>query len=269
MITLSVLTVDDLDLHYEQAGSGPPVVLVPGTGARGRTWWLYQVPALVAAGYQVHTIDNRGAGSPCPGPLTIHTLVGDLALFVERVVGGPCRLIGSSMGAHIVQELLVSRPELAVQAVLMASRARPDPLSRALTVAEKQLYDNEVTLPPSYAAVVRAMQNLSPRTLSDPQRAQDWLDIFELSPVGDPGARAQLDIDWDTDRRDVYRTVTVPTLVMSFADDLVTPAPRGRELADCIPGARYAEIPDAGHYGYLEQPDAVNDAVLTFFKEIA
>ncbi|MFI5835747.1 alpha/beta fold hydrolase [Micromonospora sp. NPDC051300] len=264
---MPVLTVGDLDLHYEQAGSGPSVVLVPGTGARGRTWWLHQVPALVAAGYRVVTVDNRGAGSPHTGPLTVGALVGDLALFVERVAGGPCRLVGSSMGAHLVQELLVSRPDLAVQAVLMASRARPDALSRALTAAEKQLYDNAVTLPPGYAAVVRAMQNLSPRTLADPQRAQDWLEIFELSPAGDAGARAQLDLDWDTDRRDAYRTITAPTLVVSFADDLVTPAPRGRELADCIPRARYAEIPDSGHYGYLEQPDAVNDAVLAFFKE--
>lgn len=259
---MPVLTIDDFDLRYEQAGSGPPVVLVPGTGARGRTWWLYQVPALVEAGYHVYTLDNRHEG-----PLSIGALVDDLALFVERVVGGPCRLVGSSMGAHIVQELVLCHADLAAQAVLMASRARPDVLSRALGAAEKQLHDNAVTLPPEYAAVVRAMQNLSPSTLADPQRAQDWLDIFELSPEGD--VRAQLDLDWDTDRRDAYRMISVPTLVMSFADDLVTPAPRGRELADCVPGARYVEIPDAGHYGYLEQPDSVNDSVITFFKEIA
>ncbi len=263
---MATLTADGLDLRYEQAGSGPPVLLVPGTGARGRTFWLYQVPALVAAGYRVYTLDNRGAGSPVRGPLSLGGLVTDTAAFIEQIVGGPCRLLGSSMGAHIVQELLLARPGLVTRAVLMASRSRPDPLSRAFAAAERELYDNGVTLPPGYAAVTRAALNLSPRTLADPQRAQDWLDILEMSPPGDAGARAQLEIDLDADRRDAYRAITVPTLVVSFADDLVTPAPRGRELAECIPGARYTEIPDAGHYGYLEQPDLVNDAVVTFFR---
>jgi pimeloyl-ACP methyl ester carboxylesterase len=54
-------------------------------------------------------------------------------------------------------------------------------------------------------------------------------------------------------------------LVISFAHDLVTPAARGRELAAAIPAARYLEIPDAGHYGFLEQPKAVNAAMLDFF----
>ena len=37
-----------------------------------------------------------------------------------------------------------------------------------------------------------------------------------------------------------------------------------REVADAIPGASYQEIPDAGHYGYLEQPEAVNKVLLEF-----
>lgn len=249
-------------LRHEKFGSGPPVVLVPGSGARGRTYALYQVPALVEAGYRVYIVDNR------PDARTIGELVADLTAFVERVVGGPCRLAGSSMGAHTVQELLVARPDLAVQGVLMASRARPDALSKAYAGAERALRDSGISLPPGFEALVRAMQNLSPRTLADEQKAQDWLDIIELSGTSGPVMPEVAAVDWDTDRRAAYRTITVPTLVVSFADDLLTPAARGRELADSIPGARYAEIPDAGHYGYLEQPGPVNEALLAFFKEI-
>jgi pimeloyl-ACP methyl ester carboxylesterase len=258
-------------LHYEESGGGDAVVLVPGTGAAGRTWRLHQVPALVAAGYRAITVDNRGVrpSDPAKPGLTIADLVADTAGLIERLVGGPCRLVGSSMGAHVVQELLLARPDLVTQAVLMASRARPDAYSRALSAAEQSLYDARVQLPAGYDAVVRATQNLSPRTLQDERAVQDWLDVFEMAApdVTDTGIRAQLDVDMRTDRLGAYRRITTPTLVVAFADDLVAPAARGRELAAAIPGARYTEIRDAGHYGYLEQPEAVNAAMLEFFVD--
>ncbi|AGZ44707.1 alpha/beta fold hydrolase [Actinoplanes friuliensis] len=268
---MPAIGVGDITLHYEESGRGAPVLLIPGTAARGRTWWLHQVPALVAAGYRAITLDNRGVGKSGPAVpgLSIADLVGDTVAVIEQVVGGPCRLIGTSMGAYVVQELLVTRPDLVYRAVLMAGRARPDAVSATLAAAERALVAAGVVLPPEYDAVTRALQNLSPRTLEDPVTAQDWLDILEMSPTDwtDAGHRAQLGVTVDTDRRAAYRTITVPTLVMSFADDLIAPAVRGRELAAAIPGARYAEIADAGHYGYLEQPDAVNSALLAFLHD--
>jgi len=265
------IDVGDITLHYEESGRGAPVLLIPGTAARGRTWWLHQVPALVGAGYRAITLDNRGVGrsGPARPGLTVADLVADAAAVIERVADGPCRLVGTSLGAYVVQELLLTRPDLAERAVLMASRARPDAMSLALAAAERAMADAGVALPPEYDAVNRALQNLSPRTLEEPEAAQDWLDILEMSPTdwADKGQRLQLDVTVDTDRRAAYGRIGVPTLVLSFADDLIAPPIRGRELAEAIPGASYAQIPDAGHYGYLEQPDAVNDAVLKFFAD--
>ncbi|WP_327000214.1 alpha/beta hydrolase [Dactylosporangium sp. NBC_01737] len=265
------VNVGAVRLHYEESGSGEAVVLVAGTGAAGRTWRLHQVPALVAAGYRAITVDNRGVApsDPAKPGLTVADLVADTAGLIERLAGGACRLVGSSMGAQVVQELLLARPDLATQAVLMAGRGRPDAFSRALAAAERSLYDERVRLPSAYDAAVRALQNLSPRTLQDEQAVQDWLDIFEMSApdVTDTGVRPQLDVDVDTDRLGAYRRISTPTLVIAFADDLVAPPARGRELAAAIPGARYTEIRDAGHYGYLEQPEAVNAAMLEFFVD--
>ncbi|GAA3916475.1 alpha/beta fold hydrolase [Actinoplanes auranticolor] len=266
---MPAIGVGDITLHYEESGRGAPVLLIPGTAARGRTWALHQVPALTAAGYRTITLDNRGAGrsGPAAPGLTVDHLVADAIAVIERVAEGPCRLIGTSMGAYVVQELLLARPELVTQAVLMASRARPDAVSQALAAADRAMAGAGVTLPPEYDAVTRALLNLSPRTLEDPQSAQDWLDILEVSPTdwAGPGMRAHLDVVLDTDRRAAYQGIRVPVLVLSFGDDLVAPPARGRELADAIPQARYVRIADAGHYGYLEQPAAVNDAILGFF----
>ncbi len=56
----------------------------------------------------------------------------------------------------------------------------------------------------------------------------------------------------------------MPCQVIAFADDLVTPPHLGREVADAIPGAVFELIEGCGHYGYLEDPAAVNKAVVQF-----
>ncbi|WP_306208295.1 alpha/beta fold hydrolase [Actinoplanes sp. RD1] len=265
---MPTIDVSGVKLSYEESGSGDPVLLLAGTGARGRSWALHQVPALTGAGLRAYTMDNRGIGESGPAHpgLTVADLVADTVAVVERVVGGPCALVGTSMGALIVQELLLVRPHLVTRAVLMASRARPDPVSLALAEGDRELGDSGITLPPRYAAVTRALQNLSPATLADPGLSQDWLDLFEFSPEDrtSPGARAQLGVLLTTDRRAAYAKVRTPVHVISFADDLIAPPERGRELAAAIPGATYTEIPDAGHYGYLEQPDVVDAELLRF-----
>ncbi|WP_258341055.1 alpha/beta fold hydrolase [Saccharopolyspora gregorii] len=240
---------------FGDVGTGEPVVLVTGSGAGGSTWHL-QVPALVAAGYRVLTPDHRehSAGGA-------DDLVADLVRLIERVRLGPCRLVGTSLGAHVVQELLLARPDLARQAVLLATRGRADALRAAMVAAERELLASGVVLPPGYAAVQRALQFLSPATLNDDVRLTDWLDLFEAFP---PERATEL-VDVAADRLDAYRAIRVPTLVIGFGDDLIAPPHLGREVAAAIPGARYMEIADCAHYGYLERPEAVNSALLDFF----
>jgi pimeloyl-ACP methyl ester carboxylesterase len=260
--------VNGVRLSYEDTGTGEPVIMIMGSGSGGRAWHLHQVPALTAAGYRVITFDNRGIppSDICATGFTVDDLVGDVAGLIGRLVGGACRVVGTSMGASVAQELALARPDLVTQAVLMASRCKCDAIGRALAMAEKELYDSGVRLPARYDAVVRAMQSLSPRSLDNEQDVADWLDLFELAPRGGPGARAQLGLEPMPDRRRAYARIQVPCHVVSFCDDLIVPPQRGRELAEAIPGASFDLIPDAGHYGYLENPDAVNKSILEFFR---
>ncbi|WP_158881416.1 alpha/beta fold hydrolase [Amycolatopsis anabasis] len=261
--------VNGIKLSYDDTGSGEPVVLVMGTAASGRVWQLHQVPALVGAGYRAISFDNRGIAptDECPEGFTIGDLVADTAGLIEHLGLGPCRLVGTSMGAQVVQELALARPDLVTQAVLMATRGRQDAMRAAMRDAESELRNGDFNVPAKYEAVVQAVHNLSPATLNDDAKVRDWLDIFELSPTAwTPGARAQLALDLGASRLDAYRAITVPCLVIGFADDMRLPAYLAREVADAIPSARYLELADCGHYGYLERPEAVNEAILTFFR---
>ncbi|GAA4971908.1 alpha/beta fold hydrolase [Actinoplanes utahensis] len=263
---MPMLTAADAVIPYEDRGAGEPIVLIMGSAASGRAWHLHQVPALVAAGHRVVTFDNRGMRAGDTGtPFTIDDLVADTVALIEQLDLGPCRVVGTSMGSYVAAELALARPELLRQVVLMAARARSDEMRIALSKGERLLADSGLELPPEYRAAVRALQTLSPRTLDDERAVRDWLDLFELSPETGPGVRAQARLEPMPDRRAAYAGITVPCHVLSFADDLITPPSHGRELAAAIPGATYEVIAEAGHYGYLEQPDLVNQSLLRTF----
>jgi pimeloyl-ACP methyl ester carboxylesterase len=173
------------------------------------------------------------------------------------------------MGAFIAQELMLARPALVRSAVLMATRGRHDRARDFFYSAEVKLAESGVELPAEYEAKVRLLESFSPKTLSDDAAIKDWIAMFTMWPVKNtPGLRCQLDVAPLTNRLPAYANITQPVLVIGFGDDVVTPAHLSREVADAIPGARYLEIPDAGHLGFIEKPDQVNKAACEFLAEV-
>jgi pimeloyl-ACP methyl ester carboxylesterase len=265
---MSVVELNGIRLSYQVTGSGELVVLVMGTGSPGRVWQLHQVPALIAAGYRVVTVDNRGIppSDECASGMTIDDLVSDTAALIEHLGAGPARVVGTSLGSRIVQELALVRPDLVSQAVMMAAHGRPDPVQSRLSAGERALYDARIELPSAYYAATSALLNLSPRTLNDRVAVLEWLDVFEFSGSGiGAGVRAQLEVEDFPDRLAAYRRIRVPSLVIGFADDLMVPTYLAREVAEKIPGARYEEVEGCGHFGYLERPAEINKLLVDFF----
>ncbi len=64
-----------------------------------------------------------------------------------------------------------------------------------------------------------------------------------------------------------FHTIDVPTLVVVGAQDRMLREGHSRALADRMPQARHVEIPDAGHYPYLEQPAAFQDVLADFYAQ--
>lgn len=263
--------VNGIKLHYDDYGSGDPVVLIAGSGAPGRVWRTYQVPALVGAGYRVITVDNRGIPpSDQSAGCTVDDMQADVVALIDYLQIRPCRAVGVSLGAIIVQELLVRHTGLLHQAVLMGTRGRTDALCAALATAEVELLSGSTIIPARYDAVMRALYSLSPRTLNDETQIRDWLDIFAISSSSDlAAARAHVGLDIIDDRLEAYRSITTPCLVIAFEHDLLTRPGLCREVADHIRGSAYLEIPDCGHLGYLENPSQVNSSMLEFFRPAA
>jgi pimeloyl-ACP methyl ester carboxylesterase len=259
-----------INLAYNDQGSGEPVVFIAGRGGAGRTWHPHQVPAFLAAGYRVITFDNRGVGATENAEgFTTQTMVADTAELIESLGAAPARIVGVSMGAFIAQELMVSRPELVTAAVLMATRGRLDHARQFFRDAEVELHASGIQLPPAYDARARLLESFSRKTINDDDAVADWIAMFSTWPVKQtPGLRCQLDVAPLTNRLPAYRSIAAPVLVIGFADDIVTPPYLGREVADAMPNGRYLQVPDAGHLGFFERPQAVNTAALQFFAGV-
>jgi pimeloyl-ACP methyl ester carboxylesterase len=161
------------------------------------------------------------------------------------------------------QELALARPDLVSGAVMMATRARLSAYDRVRYAVEEGLTGDAATL---WALV----QNLSPGALCDD-------DVFERAWAGYSGTTAaggeQVELSARAgragaayrDRLDALRDVTVPCMVVAFADDVNIPPVLNREVADAIPGCAYVEIGGAGHSGGITHRREVRRHVLPFF----
>lgn len=258
-----------MDLAYDDRGKGDPVLFIAGRGGAGRTWHLHQVPEFQRAGYRCITFDNRGIGATeNEDNFGIEEMVADTAELIEKLDAGAVRIVGVSMGSYIAQELMLARPELVRASVLMATRGRHDHARKFFRDAERELYDLGIELPASYDAKIRLMESFSPKTLNNDNVVADWVEMFTMWPTkSSSGLRCQTDAGPTTDRLPAYKSITTPTLVIGFADDIVLPPHLGREVANAISTGYYLEIADAGHLGFIEKPQEVNAAVLKFFAD--
>jgi len=260
---------NNIRLAYERWGRGERVLFIMGSMAAGRVWTLYQTPALVQAGYQAITFDNRGIppSDVPPGKYSLDDMAADTKGLIEALDAAPCRVVGVSLGALIAQELAIRWPHLLRCAVLIATKARSDAARRAMTRADRALLESGIDLPPEYEAAMAVFQMLSPETINDDAAVSLWLETYGLSPGSKNTARGQAWIDTAKDRREALRGVPVPCRVIAFSDDFVTPPHLAAEVAEAIPDCDFVEIGKCGHSGYLERPDEVNSAIIEFLDK--
>ena len=247
------------------AGSaGPPLVLLHGIGSNARSWAeqlgglrdLRRVVAWDAPGYG----DSTPVAPPRP---TAAEYAERLARFLDGLGLDRIVLLGHSLGALVAGSFTAARPER-VERLILANPAlghRTDPAAPLPPPAQDRL-DDLAALGPAGFAAKRAPRLLSAMaTPAEIARAREAM--AEIHPGGYRQAVAMLA---QGDLRADAGAVAVPTLVLSGAEDSVTPPAGSRALAAATPNARYLEIEGAGHLSYLERPAAFNAAVCEFLS---
>ena len=198
------------------------------------------------------------------GQVTVaSTLEGDsIAQMAAAIVAAaPARfaLAGISMGGYISLEIMRQAPERVAKLALLDTSARPDTpeqVARRRTLLARAESDGFETV-----AVKALTALLHPDRQSDP--ALRDVNLRMARTLGLSGLTRQTEaIIGRGDSRPFLAEISIPTLVLVGDHDAVTPPDQAAELAAAIRGAKLVVVPDCGHASTLEQPDAVNRALL-------
>ena len=204
------MRANGIELYYEEQGSGPPLLLVPGLGADTRLFG--GVTAALAATCRVIVFDPRGGGrsDAPPGPYSIEQMADDAAGLLDALHVERATVVGYSMGGRIALGLALDHPSRVAKLVLAATSARTRPT----------------------------------RVLS-----RRWWALEVLSRLPAPGDR-QPRWAWESQRRastsfDATRRlgeVRVPTLIIHGQRDHMTPLALAREMNRGIEGSRLVVV---------------------------
>ena len=105
--------VGEIELSYERAGSGPPLLLIMGMSGTFDHWDAGFLADL-RRDFDVIVYDHRGVGSSSPldgPPLTIAQLAEDAAGLLDALEIDTAHVLGISMGGMVAQELALAHPE--------------------------------------------------------------------------------------------------------------------------------------------------------------
>lgn len=231
-------------------GLGGNAALWSGFGARAAPRW--RVLAAQAAGH----------GTPGgPAPFSIEDYA-DRALRLLDAHGlRRVHVLGLSMGGHAALTLYARRPERVASLVLAnCSVGSPEAARERLAAARARIA--ELGFPRFARAYVLSRFGASP-----PQPAVDAY-LESVLATGESVYLQALGAILAQDWRARLPQVRVPALVLTGAADTSTPPSAARELAAAIGGAQPVVLPQAGHFSYLDQPDAFADAVLGFLDRL-
>ena len=252
-------SVNGLSIAYRDWGSGEPLLLVHGLGAHSGLW-RHQADAF-GDRFRVIAVDLRGFGASdkprTPESYRVPAFVDDLVALMRELGLGGVRVIGTSMGGFMAQEMALREPSLVRRVVLAHTAARltipPDVLAaRVAGLRASSMAD--------YGKLV-ATQALA-RGAESP--LFDWLSRMIADNDREAYEHVLTQGLTDFDVRDRLESFPVPALVVVGDTDRVIPPESGRELASLLPSAELETLREAGHIGYAEQPEAFNARVLRF-----
>lgn len=266
------LPVNGVHINVEQAGEGPPLVLLHGFTGSAAGWAEHA--AVFAQGHASVAVDLLGHGSSDapddPERYGIGHATEDIlsvldALGIQRV-----GLLGYSMGGRVAISLAILAPErlsaLILESASPGIRDAGARCERAVADAELATAIEQDGIEPFVDRWERLPLFASQATLPEPVRQGLRTRRLQNSPVGLANSLRGLGQGVQPPMHDYLQQIRVPTLLIAGGLDPAYCA-LGQEMRTLIPRARLEVVPDAGHAVHLEQPERFRALVLEFLNQ--
>jgi pimeloyl-ACP methyl ester carboxylesterase len=252
---------DGTKIFWEERGSGEPLLLIMGLGYTMEMWHR-AMPAL-AEHYRVIAFDNRGVGRSDvpPGPYAISVMASDAAAVMDAAGIEAADVFGVSMGGMIAQEFAIQYPNRVKSLILGCTTCGgPDAAGADPEVINALLARATMTV----EEAIQAMADYVYDAATPRERLEEDFDIRRRTYPSSAGYLAQIQgvLAWESFSR--LSQIAAPTLVIHGESDRLVPPANGRLLAASIAGAKLVMLPSASHIFMTDQPEAANQAVLSF-----
>jgi non-heme chloroperoxidase len=274
-VTVGRQNSSDIDIYYEDHGTGQAVVLIHGYPLNGHSWEK-QERVLLEAGYRVITYDRRGFGqsSQTTTGYDYDTFTSDLRALVQHLELSDYVLVGFSMGTGEVTRYLgtygsagVTKAVLmgAIPPFLLKTDDNPEGVDRsvfegikAAVLKDRPAYFKEF-LDNFYNVDVLGGTRIS---------EQAWQNSFIVA-VGASAYAAYACVDnWLTDFRADLPKIDVPTLLIHGDADRILPyANTAARLPALIKDLTVVTVEGGPHNIAWTHPEIVNTALLDFLKK--
>jgi pimeloyl-ACP methyl ester carboxylesterase len=271
-----VIDVNGISLHVEEQGAGPAVLLLHGWPDSARLW-RHQMPALAGAGYRVIAPDQRGFGrSARPAEVSAYrpdVLLADVVGLLDALEVDAAHVVGHDWGAFVAW-LIASRCPDRVRSLTALSVPHPG-APRTLRQREMGWYQ----LFFQFEGVAEAwLQHDDWALLRQLLRDDGDMEQY-LADLSRPGALTA-SLNWyrailapqpppPPDAPSPWPQLPMPTMGVWSEQDHYLDGERMKASGAFVDGRwRYEQIPDAGHWIPLEDPEVVTNLLVDWLTEV-
>lgn len=274
-ITVGKENSGNIDLYYEDHGTGAPVVLVHGWPLSGASWEK-QLPDLLKAGHRVITYDRRGFGrssQPVSG-YNYDTFAEDLNKIITQLGLSDITLAGFSMGGGEVARFLGTYGSERVKQAIFISSVPPFLLKTADNPSgvdgkvfqgiEQAIIADRPALLANFLKDFYNVDVLGGKQISEQAVQLSWNVAAGASPKGTLDCVSA----WLTDFRNDLKRIDVPTLVIHGDADRILPiSATGKRTAELVKGSKLVVIEGGPHGLTWTHADKVNRELLAFIAQ--
>ncbi|MDA3644016.1 alpha/beta fold hydrolase [Saccharopolyspora indica] len=266
------LRTDEGVLRYHEAGQGPPLLMLHGSGPGVTGWRNYRGNlAVFAEHFRCLVLEFPGFG--VSDPTDEHPMVaapGAVLRFLRGLGLDQVDVIGNSMGGIVAANLAIARPGLFRRIVTIGGVGRnifsPSPgegIKLLVDFTEDPTREKLVRWLHSMvfdpAVVTEEMIEERWQQATDPKTLESARRMYSREAMAAAAAASDQAPYWA-----MLHKITAPTLITWGRDDRVSPVDMALLPMRTIPRAEVHVLPDCGHWAMIEQKAAWESAVLAF-----